>query len=230
MTCRGAWVPGLLALAVWAAGPWPAVGGSSTERFSVLVASYTTEYPLTQVGRSWNIALAARHLDGALLAPGQVLSFNQRVGPRGMEEGFRPAPELLNGDRVEGIGGGVCQVASTLYAAALDAGWVIESRAPHSRAAGYVPLGRDATVSYESDIDLKLRNDLPFSILVRVRAEGGRLTVELRAPQDPKRSVSVAFERSSAAAGDGVRVVTVRTLTPLAGLPVREVVAQDLYH
>lgn len=221
------WAP-LVALLL--AGAALAAGGPAPEAFPVVVASYTTQYPLAQVGRSWNIDRAARRLDGALLAPGQVLSFNQRVGPRGLQEAFRPAPELLDGDRVEGIGGGVCQVASTLYAAALDAGLVVESRAAHSRASGYIPTGRDATVSYESGIDLKLRNDLPFPILVRSRAEGGRLTVEWRAPRVPERSVSVAFQRSPGAGGDGMHVVTVRTLQSSSGPPAREVVAQDVYH
>ncbi len=219
-------VTALLCLGVTAARAAP-------DAFPVLLASYTTEYPETpaqNAGRTWNIALAVRRLDGAVLAPGETLSFNGRVGPRGLGEGFRRAPELLDGDRVEGIGGGVCQVASTLYAAALDAGLVIAARAPHSRPATYTPPGRDATVSFESSIDLKLTNDLAIPVRLVARAGAGRLTFEVRAPQDPGRTVSVAFERGADAATAALRVVTVRTITRADGAVEREVVARDTYH
>jgi vancomycin resistance protein YoaR len=223
---RAACVTALLCLAVTAAR-------AAAEAFPVILASYTTEYPETpaqNAGRAWNIALATRHLDGIVLAPGETLSFNDRVGPRGLGEGFRRAPELLDGDRVEGIGGGVCQVASTLYAAALDAGLRIAARAPHSRPATYAPPGRDATVSYESVIDLKLTNDLPFPVRIAARAAAGRLTFELRAPRAADRTVSVGFERDRDAAAAALRVVTVRTITQKDGAVQREVVAIDTYH
>jgi len=199
---RAVGLAAVLCLAVTAAHAAP-------DAFPVILASYTTEYPETpaqNAGRAWNIALATRHLDGAVLAPGETLSFNDRVGPRGLGEGFRRAPELLDGDRVEGIGGGVCQVASTLYAAALDAGMVIAARAPHSRPATYTPPGRDTTVSYESAIDLKLTNDLPFPVRLAARAAGGRLTFEIRAPRAPERTVSVDFERGRDPASAVLRV------------------------
>jgi vancomycin resistance protein YoaR len=205
---------------------------AAPDAFPVVLASYTTEYPESgqNAGRAWNIALATRHLDGVVLAPGETLSFNDRVGPRGLGEGFRRAPELLDGDRVEGIGGGVCQVASTLYAAALDAGMVILARAPHSRPATYTPPGRDATVSYESAIDLKLTNDLPFPVRVAAHAAAGRLTCELRAPHAADRSVSVDFERTREASSAPLRVVTVRTVVGHDSAVQREVVAIDTYH
>lgn len=222
-TRRRAAAAAVVALLGLAPGP-----GRGEDAAAVVLASYTTEYPRREVGRSWNVALAARRLDGATIAPGETLSFNARVGPRGLGEGFRPAPELLDGDRVVGIGGGVCQVASTLYAAALDAGLVIEARAPHSRAAGYVPAGRDATVSFESGIDLAIRNDLPFAVTLRSRAAGGRLTFEIRGPRPAERTVAVAFERAALPDGS-TRVVTVRTITR-DGVAEREVVARDVYH
>ena len=205
---------------------------AAPEAFPVVLASYTTEYPESgqNAGRAWNIALATRHLDGVVLAPGETLSFNERVGPRGLGEGFRRAPELLDGDRVEGIGGGVCQVASTLYAAALDAGLEIAARAPHSRPATYAPAGRDATVSYESAIDLKLTNDLPFPVRLAARAAAGRLTFELRAPRAADRTVSVDFERQHDPGSAPLRVLTVRTITRQNGAVEREVVSIDTYH
>ncbi len=210
--------------------PWSGVAVSpATPGLPVLLATYASEYPTAQIGRSWNIDLAARRLDGAIIHPGETLSFNRTVGPRGLADGFRRAPELLNGDRVEGVGGGVCQVASTLYAAALDAGIAIEARAPHSRASGYVPTGRDATVSFEHDIDLKLRNDLDVAVQVRMRAVGGQLTAELYAERPSGRTVSVEFERARAADGSGLRVVTVRSIAA-DGAVSREIVSRDVYH
>ena len=135
-------------------------------------------------GRRRNVELAAELLDGAVLAPGAELSFNERVGPRDLGSGFRIAPEILRGEMVDGVGGGTCQVASTLHAAAFVGGFEVVDHAPHSRPAGYVPLGLDATVVYPT-VDLVLRNPYPFPVLVRARTEGRRLTVDLLGSGEP---------------------------------------------
>lgn len=132
-----------------------------------------------QAGRARNVALAASRIHGLVLLPGALVSFNDAVGPRSLDAGFANAPEIYKGEMREGVGGGTCQVASTLHAAAFFGGLTIASRANHSRPSGYIPVGLDATVVYP-DVDLRLENTLPFPVVVDARAERGVLVIELR--------------------------------------------------
>jgi vancomycin resistance protein YoaR len=134
-----------------------------------------------QAGRARNVALAASRIHGLVLLPGVVVSFNDAVGPRSLDAGFANAPEIYKGEMREGVGGGTCQVASTLHAAAFFGGLTIASRANHSRPSAYIPVGLDATVVYP-DVDLRLENTLPFPVVVDARAERGALVIELRGP------------------------------------------------
>ncbi|HHW15294.1 MAG TPA: hypothetical protein GXX28_10260 [Firmicutes bacterium] len=145
---------------------------------SQLLAAFTTRFDPNDANRVHNIRLAAQALDGTLIRPGEVCSFNRVVGERSEARGYRPAPEIVRERYVVGIGGGVCQVSSTFYNAALLAGLEVPERAPHSQPLGYVPPGRDATVYYGL-VDLKVRNNR--SRTVAVVAEVGRdaLTVAL---------------------------------------------------
>lgn len=124
-------------------------------------------------GRTDNLYVAARYMNGTILAPGDVFSFNKVTGPRTFERGYSMAP-VVGG---MGIGGGVCQVATTAYNAALIAGLEIIERHPHSIRVGYVPPGRDATIT--NYIDLKFRNSTEKFILIRSGAGGGYVWVEL---------------------------------------------------
>lgn len=144
------------------------------------------------VGRDKNILRAATTLDGVVLAPGDSLSFNDIVGPRTVDNGFFPAPEIFRGEMREGIGGGSCQVASTLYAAALFAGLEVLERRNHSRPSGYIRPGLDATVAYPV-LDLRLRNGFEFPIVVSASPEPGRLAFEIRGAERPA-TVSFATE------------------------------------
>ncbi len=130
------------------------------------------------VHRHNNIALAARGISNVLLWPGEHFSFNEVVGPRSPERGYMPAPILLNGGRGMDFGGGVCQVASTLYNAALDAGLKIEERHAHSKAVRYVPEGRDATVSYP-DLDLCFINNKDGPVIIKAGLGGSHLWVKI---------------------------------------------------
>jgi len=128
--------------------------------------------------RAHNIATAAAHLDGAILGPSEVVSFNALVGPRTTDNGFERAFQIYKGEMIEGVGGGTCQVSSTLHAAALYGGLEIVERAPHSRPLGYVPLGLDSTVVYP-EVDLKVRNPWPFPVAIHTHVEHGTIRVEL---------------------------------------------------
>ena len=141
-----------------------------------LLGSFTTTFDVSEEGRSWNIALACARLDGTIIEPGGVISFNALVGARVPEAGFREAPELVDNELVPGFGGGVCQVATTLFNAALLADLEIVERYHHSRPVTYVGLGRDATVSYPN-LDLVVRNPRAFPVILTAEALDGQVTV-----------------------------------------------------
>ena len=148
-----------------------------------VVGSYTTTYGGTE-GRLHNVRLVADLIDGALVAPGTRFSFNQTTGERNAAKGFAEAPVIINGELQNGIGGGVCQVSTTVFNAAFEAGLSIESRTNHALYISHYPLGRDATVNYP-DIDLVFTNDTDRWLLLRTFVGTGSLTVNLYGtPQD----------------------------------------------
>jgi vancomycin resistance protein YoaR len=116
-------------------------------------------------GRAVNIANAASKIDGLVLPPGAIFSFNDVVGPRTRENGFTLAPEIQGDELTPGVGGGTCQLSSTVYAAALFGALEIPHRQSHSRPSSYTKLGLDAAVSYPQ-VDLKIRNSLLFPIMI----------------------------------------------------------------
>lgn len=132
---------------------------------SIVLSEYETDFAHRGGPRVRNIARAARYLDGTLLAPGEVWSFNRTVGPRTLERGFVDAPVIVADELEPGVGGGVCQVATTLFAAGVLGGLDIVRRRSHSRPSGYAPLGLDATV-IDGEVDLQLRNPYPVPIIV----------------------------------------------------------------
>lgn len=132
-----------------------------------VVAAFETKFSRLGSGafRAKNIRQAASRLDGVILGVGEEFSFNHRVGPRTEERGFVYAPEILRDEMEMGVGGGVCQVSSTLHAAALFAALEVTERHSHSRPSSYTKLGLDATVVYPT-ADLKLRNALPYPVMI----------------------------------------------------------------
>lgn len=134
---------------------------------SKVLASSETTFSLfgTGAGRAVNIANAAKHLNGWVIAPGEVFSFNKVVGPRTLETGFTYAPEIVDEEMEMGVGGGTCQVSTTLHVAALEGALDIVERAGHSRPSSYTKLGMDATVAY-GKVDLKFRNPFPFPLII----------------------------------------------------------------
>ena len=142
-----------------------------------LVGGYTTIYG-GDPNRLHNVRLVAQLVDGALIAPGAEFSFNQTTGERSPERGFLEAPVIINGELETGIGGGVCQVSTTVFNAAFEAGLSITSRTNHALYISHYPQGRDATVDYPS-LDLKFRNDTDRWLLLRTFVGTSELTVNL---------------------------------------------------
>lgn len=132
---------------------------------SLVLSEYETDFAKRGGPRVKNIARAARYLDGTVLAPGEIWSFNRTVGARTLERGFVDAPVIVADEMEQGVGGGVCQVASTLFAAGVLGGLDVVKRRSHSRPSGYAPLGLDATV-IDGEVDLQLRNPYQAPIIV----------------------------------------------------------------
>jgi vancomycin resistance protein YoaR len=144
---------------------------------SGLVAAYTTYYG-GDANRVHNVQLVSHLVDRHLVAPGETFSFNQTTGERSADKGFREAPVIINGELKTGLGGGVCQVSTTVFNAAYEAGLPITERTNHALYISHYPQGRDATVNYP-DIDLKFINDTGHWLLLRTWVGSSSLTVAL---------------------------------------------------
>ena len=140
------------------------------------IASYTTYFSENDKGRCANIAIAAALVDGIAVQPYGEFSFNQTVGKRTRESGFREAKIIVKGEYVLGVGGGVCQVSTTLYNAALKSGLTVLEYHPHSLRVGYVSPSRDAMVSTECDLQLYNPHSFPVYLSVEVFKNGLRVS------------------------------------------------------
>ena len=155
-----------------------------------VMATYMTSYSGT-ADRIHNLQLAIDLLDGTRLRPGETFSMNEVVGPRTEERGFRLAPTILDGEYEDTFGGGVSQVATTLFNVAWEAGLKITARTAHSLYISRYPLGRDATVSYP-EIDLRFVNDTDGWLYVDGSYDGSAISIRLLGVADDRRVVSEA--------------------------------------
>jgi vancomycin resistance protein YoaR len=146
-------------------------------RITRRIATYTTGVS-GDPNRLSNVGLGAQLLNNSLIAPGKVFSVNATTGERTAAKGFKMAPTIINGKLEDSVGGGMCQVSTTVFNAAFVAGLQIVERHNHMLYISHYPLGRDATVSYGS-YDLKFRNDTPNWILLKTSFTGWSLTVSL---------------------------------------------------
>ncbi|WP_432363666.1 VanW family protein [Sporosarcina sp. UB5] len=145
----------------------------------VVVASYTTYFNPTDTNRNKNIELSAEAIDKIIVGSGDHFSFNTVVGPRDEANGYQPAPEIINKKLVMGIGGGICQTSSTLFNAVDQLPVKYIERHHHSIDIGYVPKGRDATVSY-GGLDFRFRNATDAPFLIEAIYGKDFLTIEIK--------------------------------------------------
>lgn len=156
--------------------------------FRDVLASASTSLNTGNTDRTNNVTLAAQYINGTILNPGEEFSYNDVVGPRTTERGFKAAGAYSNGKLIDEVGGGVCQPSSTLYMAVLRADLEVTERSNHSLTVAYTPLGEDATVSYGS-LDFKFKNDTDYPIkLVTVR-EGSQMKVTIRGTKADDKTV-----------------------------------------
>ena len=146
--------------------------------FRDVLGQCTTDFNPGNKGRTTNVLLATDFCNGVILMPGDVFSYNDTVGPRTYERGFKDATIYVGNSAEDGVGGGICQVTSTIYYAALRADLKIVERYAHSREVTYVPKGEDATVAWGSK-DFKFENNTGFPMKVVTSHKSNNLTVKL---------------------------------------------------
>lgn len=197
----------------------------------LLVAYRTTFHPyLTQ--RTENLTLAAHNINGSVVGPGEVFSYNDTVGPRTLATGFKDAIIYVRDRMKKDIGGGICQVSSTLYNCVLLANLGIVERHCHSLPVYYVPPGRDATVSWGSD-DFKFRNTTRRPIVIRANVSGGALTEMLIGDTsalphpEQKVAISVTPKRTYKT---GFAVSAYRVVREDGNLVAKEPLGTSFYH
>jgi vancomycin resistance protein YoaR len=154
---------------------------------------FETNYDRSQkaAARTYNLRLAAEKLDGTVVLPGETFDFNEVVGPRDEANGYRVAKVIAEGELVDGIGGGTCQISGTLHGASFFAGLGIVERYPHTRPSAYIKMGLDATVVYPT-IDFRIRNPFEFPIVLHETVKNGVVRAEILGQAQP---LTVTFIR-----------------------------------
>ncbi len=160
------------------------------------IGTFSTNYSTSIQNRKENIKLAAKLIDGTVIMPGEQLSFNDTIGEISLGTGFLPATVILEGEYDTGTGGGICQVSTTLYVAAVKADLQIDERRNHSRPVNYVPLGLDAAVA-SGFLDLKLTNPFDFPVYIKAKADNDNITFSIVGDTDKKNyDIDLVSERS----------------------------------
>ncbi len=183
----------------------PSISRKDLADIDTILSQYETTFNPRKRNRTHNMRLAVMSVDGRLIRPGETFSYNRCVGPRLEEYGYLPAPIFSDDEIIQGVGGGVCQVATTVYNAALFAGLKIVTRAHHSRPVAYAPRGRDATV-YFGNTDLKFRNNTSKPIYLRAYTEGVRVICLLFGNKSQERNVTLRCVEDSEKPPDEVRI------------------------
>jgi len=153
-----------------------------------LLAHFQTALKPSQSQRNINIKIASEKIDGTILPAGAVFSFDEIVGKRTRANGFKVATEIRNGNLAKGVGGGICQVATTLYNSFMLAGLPTVERHIHSNYIAAYPTGRDASIA-EGRYDLRFKNDTNGSILIKAMADGKRLVVNIYGPKTGRTNI-----------------------------------------
>lgn len=154
------------------------------------IAEYTTSYNTGATGRAYNVEAAAKSLHDTILLPDEVFSYRKLMQETEKEFGFKPAPVIIEGELRPGIGGGVCQVSTTLYNAVLLSDLEVVERRNHSLPIAYAPLGRDATYS-DWGIDFRFKNSTEKNLLIRSEIKNGKLTVKIFGTSPQNKEVEI---------------------------------------
>ncbi|MGL5440573.1 MAG: VanW family protein [Filifactoraceae bacterium] len=155
-----------------------AVKADSLKKVTGIIGEFTTGFNAGNKGRGKNISLAASHLNNKIINPGETLSYNNTIGEVNYKNGYMDDTVIVNGEIEQGVGGGVCQVSSTLYNAALYGGMEIVQRRNHSVPSNYTPIARDAVI-FHGSIDLVIKNPYDYPIVIKAGTNNGNVTVQI---------------------------------------------------
>ena len=160
--------------------------------FKDVLGSVSTNHT-NDSNRNTNLRLACKAINGKLVRPGETFSYNQTLGKRTEKKGYKPAGAYMAGKTVETVGGGICQVSSTLYYACLKADLQIVERTAHGYTVSYLPYGMDATVSWGS-LDFKFKNNTDYPIRIKASVSGGQVHVKLIGTDTKDYYVKMTYE------------------------------------
>lgn len=155
------------------------------EAFPNTLGTFTTRYDASNKNRSNNIVLASSKINGTVILPGETFSYNKTVGKRTITSGFKEAGAYAGGKVIQEVGGGICQVSSTLYNAVLYANLEIVDRSNHYFECSYVDAGRDATVSWGT-VDFKFRNNRTYPIKIEAYSKNGVVKISIKGIKEEK--------------------------------------------
>lgn len=162
--------------------------------FGNTLSTYSTKYDVTNENRATNLEIAVNKINGIVLAPGEVFSFNKVVGERTTKSGFKEATIYADGELDYGLGGGICQISSNLYNSVLLANLEIVERKNHSMTVNYTPIGCDATVSYGS-VDFKFKNSRNYPIKIDASINTGIVNISIKGVREnPEYTVDIIVE------------------------------------
>ena len=164
-----------------------------TEAFPDQLSTFTTRYDASDKDRTTNLVLACQKLNGKVIMPGQTFSYNETLGPRTAAAGYKNAKIYESGQVVDGLGGGICQISSTLYNAALMSDMEIVERRNHQFVTSYVKAGRDATVVYGST-DFRFKNTRTYPVKIIASAKSGIATVSIFGIKEADREYTYTFK------------------------------------
>ena len=163
-----------------------------TEAFPDQLSTFTTRYDASDTDRTTNLVLACQKLNGKVIMPGETFSYNETLGPRTAAAGYKNAKIYESGQVVDGLGGGICQISSTLYNAALMSDMEIVERRNHQFVTSYVKAGRDATVVYGST-DFRFKNTRTYPVKIIASAKNGIATVSIFGIKEADREYTYSF-------------------------------------
>ncbi|HOK57368.1 MAG TPA: VanW family protein [bacterium] len=198
------------------------------EDFNYLWAEYSTYFKDGIDARKKNIESAVKILDGYILYPNIEFSFIEEVINKIPEDEMGPASTIVGEKRVPGIGGGLCQVATTLYNLALLSGISIRERKNHSSPVSYVSPGLDATVSKEEDVDLKIQNPYKYPLMIKVKVINNKLQMELYGKVPKKRNIKIVVENFRKT-DNYFETITKRYIYDEGKLLFYEIISKDKY-
>lgn len=168
----------------------PPITGKDLAHLECVLGRYRTDYDSGKTDRSHNLSLAIKAINGKVIMPGEEFSTDLAIGPREVSKGYRDAPIFVEGEITPATGGGICQIATTVYNAALLAGLPIVERHHHSMPVHYAPPGRDATV-YSGQYDLRFRNNTSGPIVLISSMDGDQVSVALIGKREAKKKVRI---------------------------------------